>query len=192
MIYDPSVPATTGLSPDHKTAGDPAFVSGSVVRWNGSDRTATYVSATQRTASIPASDISSPGTASVTVFTPAPGGGTSNAGTFTITPAPVPAASTWYLAEGSSAWGFECWLLIQNPNGSEATCTITYMIEEEGPQTVTEQVPANSRKTYNMADDIGSKDASIKVDSNIPVIPERAMYWSTRGSGTDTIGGFSD
>ncbi|MBM3957882.1 MAG: hypothetical protein FJ313_07510, partial [Gemmatimonadetes bacterium] len=36
-------------------------------------------------------------------------------------------APTWYLPEGSSAWGFECWLLVQNPNDTPADCTVTYM-----------------------------------------------------------------
>ena len=96
--------------------------------------------------------------------------------------------TTWYLPEGSSSWGFECWLLIQNPNASDANCTVTYMIEGEGPQIVTKQVPANSRKSFNMADDIGSKDASIKVESATPVIPERAMYRNNRREGHDSIG----
>jgi len=96
--------------------------------------------------------------------------------------------TTWYLPEGSANWGFECWLLIQNPNGSEATCNVTYMIEGEGPKTFTKQVPANSRKSFNMADDIGSKDASIKVESSTPVIPERAMYRNNRREGHDSIG----
>ena len=96
----------------------------------------------------------------------------------------------WYLPEGSSAWGFESWLLIQNPNNKEATCMVTYMIEGEGPQTFTKKVPPNSRRTYFMADDIGSKDASIKVetDSDTPVIPERAMYRNNRREGHDSIG----
>src|SRR5450830_674475 len=96
--------------------------------------------------------------------------------------------TTWYLPEGSANWGFECWLLIQNPNTSEATCNVTYMIEGAGPQTVTKKVPANSRKSFNMADDIGSKDASIKVESATPVIPERAMYRNNRREGHDSIG----
>jgi hypothetical protein len=54
------------------------------VRWNGSNRTTTFVSSTQLTATIPASDIAVAGTAQVTVFTPTPGGGTSSAQTFTI------------------------------------------------------------------------------------------------------------
>ncbi len=64
---------------------------------------------------------------------------------------------TWYLAEGSSEWGFECWLLIQNPTSVEATCDVTYMIEGSGPQTVQKTVPANSRKSFDMADDIGAR-----------------------------------
>ena len=85
------VPTITGLSPTSKMAGQPAFtltvngtnfVAGSVVRWNGGNRTTTYVSATQLTAAITASDIASAGTVPVTVFNPTPGGGTSNAQTF--------------------------------------------------------------------------------------------------------------
>jgi len=98
------------------------------------------------------------------------------------------ADTTWYLAEGSSAWGFECWLLIQNPNPNEATCQVTYMIEGDAPQTFEKKVPAQSRKTYNMANDIGEKDASIKVTADMPVIPERAMYRNNRRSGHDSIG----
>ncbi len=95
------VPATTGLSPTSATAGGSAFtltvngssfVNGSIVQWKGASRTTTYVSSTQLTAAITAADIASAGTASVTVFNPAPGGGTSNAQTFTINAGTVSAA----------------------------------------------------------------------------------------------------
>ncbi|MFQ3632499.1 IPT/TIG domain-containing protein, partial [Roseiflexus sp.] len=66
------------------------FVNGAVVRWNGNDRSTTFVSSSVLTATIPASDIAIAGTANVTVFNPAPGGGVSNAATFTINnPAPT-------------------------------------------------------------------------------------------------------
>ncbi len=101
----------------------------------------------------------------------------------------VTAPSTnWYLPEGSSEWGFESWLLIQNPGHADATCNVTYMIEGGAPQTITRTVPANSRRTYSMEDDIGRKDASIMVESNLPVIPERAMYRNDRREGHDSIG----
>ncbi|MBN2168441.1 MAG: IPT/TIG domain-containing protein, partial [Actinobacteria bacterium] len=97
-------------------------------------------------------------------------------------------AKEWYLPEGSSNWGFETWLLIQNPGAVDATCQVTYMIEGEGPQTFEKVVPAGSRSTYNMYDDIGAKDASIRVTSNQDVIPERAMYRNGRRMGHDSIG----
>jgi subtilisin family serine protease len=97
-------------------------------------------------------------------------------------------AKTWYLAEGSSDWGFECWLLIQNPNNAAASVDITYMIEGASPVTKTKSVAANSRASFNMADDIGPADASIKVSASVPVIPERAMYRNNRREGHDSIG----
>ena len=69
-----------------------SFINGSVVRWNGSNRVTMFNNANQLTATIPASDLVAAGTASVTVFTPGPGGGTSNAQTFTIDN-PLPATS---------------------------------------------------------------------------------------------------
>lgn len=87
-----SPPTITTISPNNATAAGPAFnltVNGtnftgtSVVRWNGSNRTTTFNSATQLTASILASDIATVGTATVTVFDSA---GTSNGVTFTINP----------------------------------------------------------------------------------------------------------
>ncbi|MBU4176146.1 MAG: DUF5719 family protein [Actinomycetia bacterium] len=294
------VPTTTGLSPNACPAAGDAFtlsVNGtnfvdgiSVVKWKGEDRNTTYSSPTQLKASITAEDIASPGVASVTVLNR--GGETSNAQTFTIeesasstwylsegtsdygfetyvtienpnaTPvtvmvtymtkdgprtraalalpamsqttinplndlgstdfstkveckegktiavdrrmiwtgpgAPSPEghssigvtapAKTWYLAEGSSKWGFETWLLVQNPNDQDASCTITYMIEGEASQVFEKTVTANSRASFNMETDIGQKDASIKVESDIPVIPERAMYRNNRREGHDSIG----
>ncbi|MBI5031085.1 MAG: hypothetical protein HZB51_11200 [Chloroflexi bacterium] len=93
------VPTITSLNPSSVFVGAPAFtltvngtnfVSGSVVRWNGSARVTTYVNDTRLTASIPAADIATAGSASVTVFNPAPGGGTSNAATFSINNNPAP------------------------------------------------------------------------------------------------------
>ena len=97
-------------------------------------------------------------------------------------------ATTWYLPEGSSAWGFECWLLIQNPNNTEATAQVTYMMKDADPVTFEKKIPAQSRKTYSMANDIGEADASLKVVADIPVIPERAMYRNNKREGHDSIG----
>ena len=97
-------------------------------------------------------------------------------------------SKTWYLPEGSSAWGFETWTLIQNPNSEDAEVTLTYMTQEGEQKSFTKKIPAYSRATYNMAVDIGEKDSSIKVSSNVPVIAERAMYRNNRREGHSSIG----
>ena len=88
-------PVLSNVVPGSVIAGDPGFlltvngsgfVYGSVVRWNGEDRPTTRISANQLRAGISASDIQAAGAATVTVFTPAPGGGTSGTGTVNINP----------------------------------------------------------------------------------------------------------
>jgi glucose/arabinose dehydrogenase len=88
-------PALTSLTPNAVIAGDPGFtltvngsgfVFGSVVRWNGVDRATTRISDSQLKAFIPPSEITAAGSAQVTVFTPAPGGGTSAPLTININP----------------------------------------------------------------------------------------------------------
>ncbi|HKQ76552.1 MAG TPA: IPT/TIG domain-containing protein [Blastocatellia bacterium] len=83
----PLVPVITSLSPGFAIVGGQQFtltvngnnfVANSVVRLNNTDRATTFGSATQLTASIAATDIATQGRVNITVFTPAPGGGTSN------------------------------------------------------------------------------------------------------------------
>jgi hypothetical protein len=93
-IDDPNpAPTLTSISPTSATAGDPqttitltgsSFVSGSTADFNGTAITTTFVSATQLTAVIPAADLTTAGTESITVVTAGPGGGASAAQTFTV------------------------------------------------------------------------------------------------------------
>lgn len=84
-----------GVVPSSTVAGGAAFtltlngdgfVETSSVTWNASPRATTYVSSTQLTAQIPASDIAGAGEVQVEVFNPAPCGGNSIARQFTIQP----------------------------------------------------------------------------------------------------------
>jgi IPT/TIG domain len=88
----PPLPTITSVSPNTAVAGGAAFmltvtgtsfVAASMVNFGGTAHAPTFVSATQLTATIPASAIVSDGTVAVTVTNPAPGG-TSNAVDFTI------------------------------------------------------------------------------------------------------------
>lgn len=100
-------PAIAGLSPASAIAGGPAFtltvtgtnfVSGTTVNFNGNALTTTFVSATQLTAMVPASDISAPGNSNITVTNP--GGSISNTLTFTVV---TPQAATQVIGNSVSA-----------------------------------------------------------------------------------------
>jgi len=88
-------PTIASLNPTSAAAGGGAFsltvtgtnfVSSSTVEWNGVSQTTTFVSSTELQAQISAGDIASNGAVSVSVSTPPPGGGTSNALSFAINP----------------------------------------------------------------------------------------------------------
>lgn len=81
VVPDSAAPGSHGFK---LTVNGTGFVSGSSVTWNGGQRSTTFVSASQLTAEIPASDIAAAGTASVAVVNPAPGGGTSNVEFFAV------------------------------------------------------------------------------------------------------------
>src|ERR1700737_3251575 len=60
------------------------FVGGSTVDWNGVPLVTTYVSSSQLTATVPSANLATPRTATITVVSPAPGGGTSNTQYFVV------------------------------------------------------------------------------------------------------------
>ncbi len=107
------VPALASLETDSAVEGSPDFtltlhgsnfIHSSVVDWNGAPLATAYVSATELQALVPAADLADEGRANVTVFNPAPGGGTSNVLTFTVLDAPLtisPAVDSLTATEGA-------------------------------------------------------------------------------------------
>jgi len=87
FVNQPLVPDATapGGAQFTLTVNGTGFVSNSVVNWNGDALVTQFVSGSQLAATVPAADIAKASTASVTVVTPAPGGGTSNAAFFSVT-----------------------------------------------------------------------------------------------------------
>ena len=134
------VPSLSSVSPTSATVGSAAFSlsatganfsNASRVRWNGFDRPTTFVSATQLTAAIPASDIAAAGTAQVSVFNPAPGGGTSQLLAFTISatpPAPSdnPAPVLTSIAPASASAGAAAFTLTASGTGFVSTSKVRW------------------------------------------------------------------
>lgn len=129
-----AVPSLSSISPTSAPAGSAAFtltvngtgfVSASTVQWNGIARPTVFVSSTQLTASIPAADIAASGVATVTVNSPAPGGGISSAANFTIqAPNPTPTIST--LSPGSAIAGTAAFTLTANGTGFVSSSTVEW------------------------------------------------------------------
>ena len=104
IVSNPA-PVLNYIDPIIKNVGDPdfilrvyggGFIPSSKIRFNGLDRTTTFVSAAQLTAAISATDLATSGNKAIAVFTPAPGGGTSGTVNLTVNPAnnPVPVISS--------------------------------------------------------------------------------------------------
>jgi subtilisin family serine protease len=97
-------------------------------------------------------------------------------------------STDWYLAEGSTAWGFETWILVQNPDPSPAEVEVTFM--ESGGETHTFQfsMAPSSRLTVDVNSLVPDRDVSTHVHADRPVVAERAMYWGGRTGGHATAG----
>jgi hypothetical protein len=95
----------------------------------------------------------------------------------------------WYLAEGSTGGDFETWVLVANAGGEVANVSLTYMTDTgtvDGPGF---QLAAGSRHTVNVAGDVpGRWSVATLVESDGPVVAERAMYWGGRGGGHSSVG----
>jgi hypothetical protein len=91
FLNQPVVPGSTapGGASFTLTVNGAGFVSASVVKWNGTALTTTFVSSAQLTAAVPAGNIAAAGTATITVSNPTPGGGVSNAEFFQIAATPA-------------------------------------------------------------------------------------------------------
>ena len=120
-----AVPVLNSISPSSATSGGAAFVltatgsnfiNGSTINWNGVSLATTFISATQLSSNIAATTIASAGTASVTVFNPLPGGGTSAPQTFTINNPTSGAKKFLFDAKKAETAGNADWVIDEDNN----------------------------------------------------------------------------
>jgi hypothetical protein len=95
---------------------------------------------------------------------------------------------TWYLAEGCSDYGFETWVLLDNPSGSTVNATLTFMKEDGTNVPAVVGLKPHSRMSVNAASYVGAASFSTKVSATTPIMVERSVYWNNRCGGTNSIG----
>jgi hypothetical protein len=168
------VPTLTSLLPSNANAGGSAFtltvsgtnfVSTSQVLWDGSQRVTTFVSSTLLTAQILASDLGSSGTATVTVQSPAPGGGTSGSLTFTINSAPNPTPTVTSLSPSSGTVGGAAFTLTVTGSNFVSTSQVLW----NGSMVPTTFASSSSLSAQIPAADLSSSGtASVAVQNPAP------------------------
>ncbi len=110
-----------------------------------------------------------------------------------------PTNTTWYFAEGSVGGSFTEYLTMQNPDPAQvATVNVTYLFQSQPSRTIAHSVPASTRVTVNVNDDLHipstapqqAISAIVQVTSGPGIVVERPMYFDFKGirSGTDMIG----
>ena len=102
-------------------------------------------------------------------------------------------ATDWFLAEGATVWNFDMFILLANPGSTSGTATITYMLTDGRTMVKHYPVAAESRLTVwvnGERDDVNPGftlqrvSLSAMVHSTVPIIVERAMWWSAVPQGT--------
>ena len=91
------------------------------------------------------------------------------------------AANGWFIAEGSTGGGFETYILLQNPQDTEAPVALTFMDATGVANQATTTMPAQSRSTFKVSDYVPDNfQVSTSVTSDVPIVAERSMYWDNR------------
>ena len=111
------------------------------------------------------------------------GGASNEDRVFTVT------RPTWYLAEGTNAWGFSTYISVANPNDTAVTARMTYMDPNPGSGsgvvgTRDIELPPLSQTTVSSEPDIGAVDFSTKVEclQGRSIAVDRTMFWTGRGA----------
>ena len=109
--------------------------------------------------------------------------------TFEVDPA---AKTTFYFAEGYTGPGFQEYLCLGNPGGTQATAAITYLYKDGTTRQGEVAIPPNSRATVNVNGEAGAdKEVSLMVTSQQKIVAERPMYFNYQGrwtGGHDAVG----
>lgn len=92
-------------------------------------------------------------------------------------------STEWFLAEGCTAWGFDTFILVQNPNPEPARVTLTFLEAGGATREVTFEVAGLARYTVpvDAVEGMEQVEFSTVVKASIPVVVERSMYFDYGG-----------
>jgi hypothetical protein len=87
----------------------------------------------------------------------------------------------WYFAEGSQGF-FATFLLLANSGSQAANVTVSFLTESNGTVTRTFTIAPTARLTVSagLIPELINRSFAMVVDSNVPIVAERSMYFSTQ------------
>lgn len=94
-------------------------------------------------------------------------------------PAALQPSTHWYLAEGSTAWGFSTFILVQNPGDEENWVVMEFMRSDGIHKRFKYYLAPHSRFTLDASsvEAFSRADFSVEIESEEPVVVERSMYF---------------
>ena len=98
---------------------------------------------------------------------------------------PTP-AQTWYLAAGTSRGGFDTWLLLENPGTAPANVKVSFITDTGTVVTQPLFVLPHARNSLYTDPLVPNAAYGIRVDSDQPVVAERAVYFDSGRAGFDS------
>ena len=90
-------------------------------------------------------------------------------------------STSWFHAEGATGGFFSTFILLSNPQTTEAHVELRFLLEDGTTIVKTKTLPAGQRLTVNPAAEgeprLENAALSTVVTSDVPIVSERSMYW---------------
>lgn len=96
------------------------------------------------------------------------------------TPGVQEPSENWFFAEGYTGGAFDTYLLLFNPGADATPVTVTFMREAEHPVEMELEIPGLTRGTIlvNAVPGMEMRSASMEVESALPLVAQRAVYFA--------------
>ena len=95
-------------------------------------------------------------------------------------------AQTWYLPAGASRGGFDTWVLLENPGSSPASVKVSFITDSGAVPTQPMFVLPHARSSLFTNPLVPDATYGIRVDSDQPIVAERAVYFDSGRAGFDS------
>ncbi len=95
---------------------------------------------------------------------------------------------TWFMPAGSSRGGFDTWLLVENPGSTPANVKVSFISDMGAVVTQPLFVLPHARTSLYTDPLMPNATYGIRVDSDQPIVAERAVYFDGGRAGFDSAG----